>query len=154
MSATSARIAAPHKSQVQSALAVGMARAAMKAGGAGTLADRINSSPATITRAMAGTHLPEFHTAFASVLVEPSALDEVGALYGVRVVPLDAVCTSDVRSSSTLVGLLAKVIEAEADGAIDHAELLAMEADIRAVRAMCDRKLARIGGLRGLERVA
>ena len=80
----------------------------------------------------------------------PGVLDDIADAYGVRIVPKDAICTSDVRTSSALVTLLAKVIDAEADGSIDHVELLGMEWELRTVRAILDRKLSRIGGLKAV----
>jgi hypothetical protein len=151
---TSAPVVPPAKSQVQNALAVGIARAVAKVGGAGTLADRIGTSVATITRTTAATHLPELHTAFAATMADPTALDEVADLYGVRVVPAGSVCTSDtLRLSATLCTLLSKAIDAEMDGRVDHVELLGMERELRDARAMIDRKLARIGEIRGLRAV-
>lgn len=80
---------------------------------------------------------------------ESGSLDDIADLYGFRVVPKGAVCSSDVgRSSLTVLGLLQKLMEAEADGKIDHSEKLGMEPDLRAVRSFIDRMLEDIADLR------
>ncbi|GAM01902.1 hypothetical protein [Sphingomonas parapaucimobilis] len=77
------------------------------------------------------------------------SLDDIADRYGFRVVPKGAVCSSDVgRSSLTVLGLLQKLMEAEADGKIDHSEKLGMEPDLRAVRSFIDRMLEDIADLR------
>lgn len=77
------------------------------------------------------------------------SLDDIGDRYGFRVVPKDAICTTDNgKCSLTVVSLLSKLMDAEADGVIDHNELLAMESELRAVRSVVDRKLQRIADLR------
>lgn len=80
--------------------------------------------------------------------VEPTALDDIAELYDRRIVHKDAICSTDRRASAVLVAALKKSIEAEADGYIDHNELLAMEAELRAVRGVCDTLLERITEIR------
>lgn len=82
-------------------------------------------------------------------LWELGSLDDIADLCKFRVVPKGAVCSSDVgRSSLTVLGLLSKLMEAEADGKIDHSEKLGMESDLRAVRSFIDRMLQDIADLR------
>ena len=50
--------------------------------GRGNFTDRMGIDRKVISRALMGETTPELHTALASLTVDPSALDEVLALYG------------------------------------------------------------------------
>lgn len=80
--------------------------------------------------------------------VEPTALDDIADLYGARIVPKGAVCSTDAKLSVATCALLKKAIDAELDGVEDHQELLDMESELRAMRILIDARLERISDLR------
>lgn len=139
------------KHDVGNALRIGIARAAATVGGNGTLADKIGASMGTVNNALTGKSLPEFHTGWNLLAADDTALDEVAAKYGKRLVPLDAVCFGDSRKAGpAIVSALAKVIGAEADGRIDHAELLNMEPELIEAEREIEILRARINSIRGV----
>lgn len=124
--------------------ALGLSRAEKALGGRRQLAAIMDLSTKQVGNIMRGgsTDPKRLFDVNAEV---PGTLDDVATAYGLRLVPMDAVCSTDgARSSGAIVSLLAKVIEAEADGRIDHTERFGMEGDLRAVRAFIDRELAKI----------
>lgn len=84
---------------------------------------------------------------FDVLLACPTALDDIADRYGFRIVPKDAVCSTDARPSSALVDLLAKVIAADGTPR-DHRALLGMEPEIRAVSTILTGWLDDIAQLR------
>lgn len=120
----------PGKTRVSDALAEGLARAARKHG-KGALADGMDASTKTVDRALTGT-LPQMHTALAALLVDPAALDEVFALYGLaRPRPLHAAPANDMETVSAMSDLIASFCAALADGHRDHRETLTLAAKVR-----------------------
>lgn len=75
---------------------------------------------------------------FDALFQDENILDDVAALYGKKIVPSDS---GDGRAAPTIVALLHEVIEAEADGEMSDAELLAMDDELAAAEKI-------IGGLR------
>lgn len=118
----SARRTPPRKSVVQDALAAGLARAAITAGGKGHLVDNMDTSPATLTRALSGTHLPELHTAFSALLTDVTALDEVAALYGVKIAHRTSTAANDMELAGELSGALTEFLTRLADGRRCHVD--------------------------------
>lgn len=88
----------------------------------GSSAEAIGCSVSTLNNAITGHNLPELHTALASLLVDPTALQSVLALYGVKAVPLLADAANDLATVAGLSHLSGKWIEALADGRRDHRE--------------------------------
>lgn len=145
------RNVARSKHDVGNALRVGMSRAAATVGGTGTLADRIGASVGTVNNALTGKTLPEFHTGWNLLAADKTALDEVAALYNKRLVRREAICSDDGRSAApAIVSALAKLIQAEADGELNHGEMLDMEPELRTARREIDVLLARIEAIRGV----
>jgi len=118
------------KQRVSGALAAGWARCAA-AMGKGAFADKIEVTTRTIDNALTGTTVPELHTAFNSLLADPTALDEVAALYGVTITPSTSRADDDMRTAAKLAHLAGKIIEALDDGRRDHRETLALAKDCR-----------------------
>ncbi|KPH66027.1 hypothetical protein [Novosphingobium sp. ST904] len=69
----------------------------------------------TIDRALTGESVPELHTALNSLAVDITALDEVFALYGLRVKPLKAEPANDLATISRLSNLAGQFAEALSD---------------------------------------
>lgn len=140
------KINGPSKSELHDLLMIGWARC-IAAYGRGAFADALEISAVGIDKQLAGS-MPDFATICHALLLDPHVLDDVMARLGKRIVDKDAVCSTDQRASAVLVAALKKSIEAEADGHIDHNELLGMEAELRATRAVVDALLQRITDLR------
>ena len=71
----------PSKLDVSAHLAAGWARV-MARMGRGNFTDKMGIDSKVVARALVQETTPELHTALASLLVDPTALDEVLALYG------------------------------------------------------------------------
>lgn len=127
------------KSEVQGQLAAGWAR--VMAGKKGAFVDAIDSSPATVNRALTGDSLPELHTALNSLAFDATALDEVFALYGVKVGPLQVEAANDLATISSLSNLAGQFAKALEDGHRDHRETCQLADAIRplmkALSAIC-----------------
>jgi hypothetical protein len=140
--------------QFQTCVIEGLARAQAAFGNQKSLAFVMDLSTKQVGNVMAGAatdakRLWDVHAC------EGSALSDVADLYGLRLVPKDAVCTSDEKPLSvTTCALLKKAIDAELDGIETHQELLGMESELRDMRALIDRRLARIADLRAPRGVA
>ncbi|TCM21506.1 hypothetical protein EDF56_101170 [Novosphingobium sp. PhB165] len=121
------------KSDVQGKLAAGWAR--VSAGKKGAFVDTIDSSMATVNRALTGDSLPELHTALNSLAFDPTALDEVLALYGVALKPLTSEPANDLATISRLSNLAGQFAEALSDGHRDHRETCQLADTIRPIMA-------------------
>lgn len=144
------RPAAPAKSDVSDALAVGWARASRTLG-KGAMADSIGASTKTIDRALTGETLPELHTALASLHAEESALDEVFALYGFeRPRRKNAQAANDLATVSGLSSVVAHFCEALSDGSRDHRETLELAELVRKVMPSLTAILDDAARLRGV----
>ena len=125
------------KQRVSGALAAGWARVSAEHG-KGAFADKLEVSSRTIDNALTGTTVPELHTAFNSLVIDPTALDEVAALYGFKVVPNTADAANDMATAARLSHLAGELIDALADGARDHTETLRLAKHCRPlVAALC-----------------
>lgn len=111
-------------------------------------AHRIGMTTRGLEKVLAGS-TPHACTIFNSRAAEPTALDEVLAGYGLRLVPADSACSSDEHAGLALLRAAHKCVEAEADGVKDHQELLAMEPELRASASIVANMLARIDALKG-----
>jgi len=127
------------KSDVQGKLAAGWAR--VMAGRKGEFVDAIDSSPATVNRALTGDSLPELHTALNSLAFDATALDEVFSLYGVKIVPIEVSAANDLATISSLSNLAGQFAAALEDGVRDHRETCQLADAIRplmkALSAIC-----------------
>lgn len=110
------------KRDVSAKLAEGWFRVS-KGGRKGALADACGvSCTKPIDAAIAGRSLPELHTAFNSLNHDLSALDEVAALFGVKIVPLRSEAANDLETIAGLSGVTSEWLVALLDGIRDHRE--------------------------------
>lgn len=133
--------------EFQTCVTLGLARAQAAFGSQKALAFSMDLTAKQLSNVMGGasTHpkrLWDVHK------IEGSALSDVAALYGLRVVHRDAVCTTDERLSVVTCALLKKAIDAELDGIETHQELLGMENELREMQRMIDLRLEKIAALR------
>jgi hypothetical protein len=133
--------------RVRDLLALGWARTVAKHGRV-PFANHLGCHTDTVKNAIGGDHSPHLHNAFNSLGFDHLALDDLMEAYGLRVVPRDAACLGDEKATLPLLAAVHKVAEAEADGGIDHVELLEMEPELREASAILARLLTRISGLR------
>lgn len=155
----------PHRSNVvpakpivteadfHNAMVTGLSRAQAALGSQKALAFVMDLSPKQVGNIMAGGSTDPKRL-WDVREVEPSALDDIADLYGVRIVPKGAVCSTDTKLSVATCALLKKAIDAELDGIEDHQELLDMEAELRTARILIDARLERIAELRKPREVA
>lgn len=142
---------APDKSEVSAALSVGWARAARSIG-KGAFADKIKSCTKTVDRALTGDTVPELHTALASLLADPHALDEVFPLYGFNPPQhRHATAANDLATVSELSGLVSTFCAALKDGNRDHRETLAIADLVRAIMPSLTDILDEANRLRGVK---
>jgi hypothetical protein len=118
------------KHRVSNLLAAGWARVIAKEG-KGAFADRLECSENTISNALSGKTTPEFHTALNSLAIDITALDEVFAGYGVRLVPLHAEAANDLAMSAGVINAMGELVARLADGERDHNDTLAVAALLR-----------------------
>lgn len=108
----------------------------------------VGMSTRGLDKVLAGS-TPRGATIFNSRAIHSTALDELLAGYGVRIVPAGAAASTDDHAGLALLRAATKCIEAEADGGKDHRELLGMEAELRIAGASIAGMLARIDRLKG-----
>ena len=135
------------EAQFHNAMIRGLSRAADTLGSQKALAFVMDVSSKQLGNVMAGASTDPKRLWDARE-IEPTVLDDIADLYGVRVVPKDAVCSNDSKLSVATCALLKKAIDAELDGTEDHRELLDMEGELRAMRTLIDARLERIAELR------
>lgn len=150
MNNMSVQIAAPAKSDVSAALAIGWARASSKR--KGEFADKIGARTIkTVDRALIGETVPELHTALASLLVDPGALDEVFALYGLeRPRHKNAQAANDMATVSCLSSVVTTFCEALKDGQRVHTETLDLADKVREVMPSLTALLDEANRIRGV----
>jgi hypothetical protein len=124
------KIAALPKHRVSALLSAGWARVAARVG-KGRLADGIEATEKTVENAMSGRTVPELHTALASLAVDPTALDELLAGYGVRLAPLHAEAANDLQTAAGVVNAMGALIARLADGVRCHNDTLAVGSLLR-----------------------
>lgn len=117
------------KAEVSGALAAGWSR--VSSGRKGAFADNVEIDVKTVNRALTGETTPELHTAFNSLADDPTALDELAALYGVTIRPRKTTSGSDMDLCAGLGAALAEYLHRLADGKICHTDKLAMAALFR-----------------------
>ncbi len=112
------------KAEVSGAVAAGWAR--VSAGRKGAFADNLDIDSKTVNRALTGETVPELHTAWNSLADDPSALDELASLYGVRVVPKFSRRASGMELAASLGHSLSELIDRLRDGKLCHLDTLAL----------------------------
>lgn len=124
------KIAALPKHRVSSLLAAGWARAVAKVG-KGTFADAVETTSRTVDNGLTGNTLPEAHTVFNSLAADPTALDELFAAYGFRLVPLHSAAANDMATVAGFCDAAGELAKAAADGLRDHTETLRVADKLR-----------------------
>lgn len=94
--------------------------------GKGHFADAIGCCSATVDNALTGPGLPEAHTLLNSLLADPTALDEVLRLYGMRVVPLKSKADEDIQVIADMAGVQSDWLERLLDGRRCHRDTAAL----------------------------
>jgi hypothetical protein len=102
------------KAKVSAALGAGWARVMGTRKGA--MADAMEVSSKCVDRALTHETTPELHTAFNSLVFDITALDELAALYGVKIVPKHCTAANDYATIADLSALIGKFATALADG--------------------------------------
>jgi len=138
------------KADVSAALVMGWARMIAKHRKGG-FADRMEVDPKTIARTMSGETSPELHTALNSLAVDPSALNELFALYGfLPPRPRVAEAANDMATVSSLSNVVAQFCDALKDGERDHIETLELADAIRMIMPALTAILNEANRIRGL----
>jgi len=100
--------------------------------GKGVMADRMGlSDTKTIDRAVTAANLPEAHTIFNSLIADPTALDELLAEYGFRVVPIRPEAANDMVTLAGLCDAASVLSDALKDGQRVHPETLKIADKLR-----------------------
>jgi hypothetical protein len=102
------------KAKVSAALGAGWARVMGTRKGA--MADAMEINTKTIDRALTHETTPELHTAFNALVFDATALDEVAALYGMRLVPNRCSAANDLTTIADLSALVAQFAKVLCDG--------------------------------------
>jgi hypothetical protein len=123
------QITAPDEARFHALLVQGLARVSAKHG-RGQLADAMGRSGRQLDNVFGGAD-PKAKALFDALLLDPTALDEVAAAYGLRIVPATDGQENDMRLAAGIAAGLAKLIESNADGVRDHNETLAIAAVMR-----------------------
>ncbi|MES2902870.1 MAG: hypothetical protein V4696_01670 [Pseudomonadota bacterium] len=129
------------------ALLAGLEAGKRQLGEAG-LREALDLSRTGLSNLLSGVSAPKEKRLWDLRAKVPDALDALADLYGARIVPKGSVCDTDQKAAPALVAALHKVIEAEADGNIDHVELLGMEREIIAAEHAIQLIRSRITELR------
>lgn len=137
------------KTDVSEKLALGWHRVAGSSVRKAALAQVLETDAKTISRAIGGETVPELHTALNSLAHDPTALDEVFALYGGRFAPAEAAAGSDMELASGLGRGLAELIDRLRDGSRDHLDTLALAELFRPLLPQMQAVISEADRLRG-----
>ncbi len=138
------------KADTSAALGMGWARMIAKHGRGG-FADQLGVDAATVKRAMCGDTTPELHTVLNSLLVDPTALNELFALYGFAPpARRHAEAANDLHTVAGLSEVMRTFCTALEDGDRNHNETLALADIIRTVMPALSAIIGEANRLRGL----
>jgi hypothetical protein len=136
------------KAEVSGALAAGWAR--VSAGRKGAFADNLEIDTKTVNRALTGETVPELHTAFNSLADDPTALDELGSLYGISFVVRRTHGAADLELAAGLGHSLSQLIDRLRDGKRCHIDTLALAELFRPLIPQMQAVVAEADELRGV----
>lgn len=122
-------ITPPDEARFHLLLVQGLARVAARHG-MGKLSDAMGRTGRQLGNVFGGAD-PKPKALFDALTLDPTALDEVLAAYGLRAVPSAQSTEDDMRLAAGISAGLAKLIDANADGVRDHNETLAIAAAMR-----------------------
>lgn len=94
--------------------------------GKSAFAKAVDVDPKTVNRAITGETMPELHTALASLLIDPTALQRTFALYGFKAVPISGQAANDMETVASLSELVTQFVKVLEDGVRDHNETLSL----------------------------
>lgn len=109
------------KTKLSSAISAAWGRVSNSLG-KGAFADKMDASTKTIDRALTGPSLPDAENLLNSLAADPSALDEVLALYGLQVRIKKAEAANDMDLVASLSGTVAEYLERIRDGKRCHVD--------------------------------
>lgn len=142
--------APPSELQYHEALVAGLARVATKIG-RGNLADKSQRTTRALDKIFSGSSTDTSGYGLLNLLLaDRSALDEVLALYGLRIAPLGMDAADDFALIADSAALMAEHTEAMRDGKRDHRETLRIADKARPVVAAFSGIIAEADGLRGV----
>lgn len=125
------KISGPSEGLFRDALIAGLARVAAQIG-RGTLADNAGRSTRSLDMLFAGeTALPSGKGLIDFLLADETALDEVLALYGLKICPRGVSPSADMSTIAEMAGVLARFADAISDGHRDHRETLSLADQLR-----------------------
>lgn len=107
------------KSKLSAAVGAAWGRVANSIG-RGSLADKAGMDEQTVKRAVAGPSLPAAEHLLNSLVADPTALQEVLALYGLKAVPATASAANDMDLVTDLSRTVAEYLARIADGKRCH----------------------------------
>lgn len=136
------------KAEVSGAVAAGWAR--VSANRKGAFADNVEIDVKTVNRALTGETVPELHTAFNSLVDDPTALDELCALYGVSLVLRRPISANDMELACGLGRSLSELIDRLRDGQRDHLDTLAIAELFRPLIPHMQAVVQEADGIRGV----
>lgn len=120
------------KDRFQRALAAAWTRVANAMNSRALMANAMGlDDTKTIDRACGAKNLPEAHTIFNSLFADPTALYEVAALYGFKMVPMTVEAANDLSTAAGTIDAMAALIRSQDDNHRDHNETLAIAALLR-----------------------
>lgn len=113
------------KDKFQTRLAAAWGRVWPKLGSQTAMAERMGlNDTAAIKRGVNASNLPEAHTIFNSLCADPTALDEIAAYYGFKLIPLITDAANDFDTLADAADLHDEHMNAMRDGVRDHRETL------------------------------
>lgn len=139
----------PGELQYHEALVAGLARSAA-AIGRGNLADKSNRTTRALDKLFSGSSADTSGKGLLDfTLADPTALDEVLALYGLQLAPLDPSCAIDFEIIADAAALTAEHTDAMRDGRRDHRETIRIADKARPVVQRYSAIIAEADELRG-----
>lgn len=121
----------PEEGLFHDALILGLSRIAVQLG-RGTLADRSKRTTRSLDMLFAGeTGIPNAKGFCDFLLADATALDEVLALYGVKVCARQAKADADMATASQMAAAVAELIAALEDGRRNHNETIRVAKHLR-----------------------
>jgi len=138
------------KDRFQRALAAAWTRVANAMNSRALMANAMGlDDTKTIDRACGSKNLPEAHTIFNSLLADPTALYEVAALYGFKLVPVSVEAANDLTTAAGTIDAMAALIRSQDDNHRDHNETLGIAALLRPHLAALNAIVRQADELRG-----
>jgi hypothetical protein len=120
------------RTKLSAAIGAGWARVSHRLG-KGAFADAAGFDAVTLNRALTGPSLPSAEHLLNSLCAEPTALDEVLKLYGLKVSPAVSDPANDFELASKLGHTLAEMIERLGDGKRCHVDTAVLAALFRQI---------------------